>query len=278
MTMRKKEIGFIGLGEMGKPMAEHLLNAGFNVTVCDLVKERVEALAKAGARPARLPEQLAASDVIFIMVPGNRETEQVLFGQNGVWQELKPGAIIIITNTIDPVFYKTLGPKAKEAGVGVLDAPVSGSRLGAEAGTLTFMVGGDEDLFKKCIPVFKAMGKNFFYQGDLGTGQIVKFVNNALLYINWVGAAEAITFGLKCGLKPDRIMEVVATGTGNSWALQHLEFLSSLDRKSSKKTMGQLLEIAKREGVYMPTLGVVSQVLFSSWPQYKKPIDSDTRA
>ncbi|MFC1915959.1 NAD(P)-dependent oxidoreductase [Chloroflexota bacterium] len=268
--MREEKIGFVGLGEMGKPMAENLVRKGFNLTVYDIRTERVEELKALGATVARSLKDLAeVSNKIIIMVRDVPQTEEVIFGKRGMWGALTEGATIITTNSINPLFCRELEARAREKKIGVLDAPVSGSRTGAAAGTLAIMVGGEEHLFKECLPIFEAMGSQIYHMGDIGAGEIAKLANGVMFYISVAAAFEGLALASHGGLKLDRFREVVRKSTGNSWAIENWDLLVQRGedyRREGKKgvtfmgmpaVMDSCLSLARHLDVHLPVLALV---------------------
>ncbi len=214
-------IGFIGLGNMGGPMAANLVKAGHKVTGFDLNPAALEALSQAGgAVAASARDAVTGADVVITMLPAGEHVRQVWLHQGGlidVVQDAKP--LLIDCSTIDVDSARTVTAAAEEAGLVMLDAPVSGGTVGAANGTLTFMVGGDAAAFAAGLPVLQAMGKNIFHAGGPGAGQAVKICNNMMLAINMVGVAEGFLLARKLGLDWGKLHEICATATSNSWAL-----------------------------------------------------------
>lgn len=176
------EIGFIGLGIMGKPMASHLVAAGHTVHVCDLVEESVKHLCLLGAKACSCCKEIAQkSDIIFIMVPDTPDVEAALFGAEGVAEGLKPGSIVVDMSSISPIATKEFAKKLAAMGVKMLDAPVSGGQVGAENATLSIMVGGPLEVFNQVKPYFEKMGKNIVHIGDHGDGQTCKVANQIVV-------------------------------------------------------------------------------------------------
>ncbi|MHB8831946.1 MAG: NAD(P)-dependent oxidoreductase [Desulfobacteria bacterium] len=218
----KNKIGFVGVGEMGFPMAQRLIGAGYSLAVYDKSKEPLAALQASGANVCKsLKEVAQKSDVVIVMVRTTAQAENVLEGNLGIFEGAHPGLTVLLMSTIDPMVVQRLEGAAKGKGMALLDAPVSGARQGAETGTLTIMVGGDEGTFKKQKPVFEAMGKNIFYLGDVGMGESAKLINNLLLLVNMCAAYEAVALGKKVGLRMDVLFDLIKVSTGNSWVVQN---------------------------------------------------------
>ncbi len=215
-----KRIGFIGLGLMGSGMSMNILKAGFPITVWNRTASRTEPLAKAGAKVAKSPKEVAEqSDIVIDIVTDSKDVEEVLLGPNGVIHGVKPGTIVIDMSTISPIRTREMATRFKEKGIKMLDAPVSGGDIGARNGTLSIMVGGDKDAFEEAVPVFQAMGKTITHIGGNGDGQICKAVNQILVGMNMLGVAEALVFAKKAGVDPKKVHAAVAPGAAGSWQL-----------------------------------------------------------
>ena len=217
------QIGFIGLGIMGKPMALNLMKAGFSLVVYNRTASKCAPLAEAGASVARSPQEVAASsDVIVTVVSDTPDVESVLFGKQGVRHGLKRGQIVIDMSTISPAATVEFARRLAEKGCHMLDAPVSGGEKGAIEGTLTIMVGGDRDLFDRCLPIFQAMGKNVVYVGENGNGQKTKLVNQVICACNILSMEEGLRFAGLNGLNLETTLTVVSSGAAGSWMLSNL--------------------------------------------------------
>jgi 3-hydroxyisobutyrate dehydrogenase len=213
------KIAFVGLGHMGAPMARNLLKAGHAVTVFDLSADSVKALTQAGAVAASSPREAVANvEVVITMLPAAAHVRTVLCGEDGVLAGVRPGVLIIDSSTIDPATVTSLAALAKQQGNVLIDAPVSGGTGGAEAGTLTFMVGGDMASFEAAKPVLAGMGKNTVHCGPTGPGQVAKICNNLILGVTMAGVAEAMALGEALGIDPKVLAGVVNTSTGRSWS------------------------------------------------------------
>lgn len=222
------KVGFIGVGEMGFSMAGRLIHAGYELTVFDVVKEPLVSLQSLGARIGDSAKEAAeGSEVIIVMVRTTAQAERVIGGDQGVLEGATAGQTILLMSTIDPIVAKKLAGMAKAKGVDLLDAPVSGARQGAEAGTLTVMVGGPEEIFRKRKPLFDVLGRNIFYLGEIGMGESAKLINNLLLLINMCGAYEAVALGKKAGVKMDVLFDLIKVSTGNSWVVEHWDMVTS---------------------------------------------------
>jgi 3-hydroxyisobutyrate dehydrogenase len=214
-------IAFIGLGHMGKPMALNLLKAGHSLKVFDLNAEAMKELQEAGAQVGESAEQIAKdAQMVFTMLPAGRHVRQVYEGENGLLQAVAPGTVLVDCSTIDAQTSQDLAAKAAKLGLLMLDAPVSGGTGGAIAGTLTFMVGGEDPALEKARPYLDAMGKNIFHAGKAGAGQVAKICNNMLLGILMAGTAEALALGVAHGLDPAVLSSIMARSSGRNWATE----------------------------------------------------------
>ena len=216
-------IGFIGLGNMGGPMAANLVKAGHTVTGFDLNPAALEALAAAGGKTASSArEAIAGASVVITMLPAGEHVRDVYLHQGGVIDLVKnTKPLLIDCSTIDVDSARTVTATAETAGLAMLDAPVSGGTAGAQNATLTFMVGGTEEAFTRGKPVLEAMGKNIFHAGGPGAGQAVKICNNMMLAINMVGVSEGFLLAQKLGLDWEKLHQICSTATANSWALSN---------------------------------------------------------
>lgn len=217
-------IGFIGLGNMGGPMAINLAKAGHELTVFDLSTEAVANLQEqAQITVAASPVEVAAAGqaLIVTMLPAAAHVKSVYLGDDGasgIIAAAAEGTVMIDSSTIDPASAREVAQVAESKGIVVLDAPVSGGTVGAQNATLTFMVGGTEEGFEKAKPVLQAMGKNIVYCGGHGNGQVAKVANNMLLGISMVGVAEAMNLGVKLGMDASILASIINTSSGRCWS------------------------------------------------------------
>jgi len=214
------KITFIGLGNMGGPMASNLVKAGHDVTVFDLSKDAVAALVSEGAKTADTAHEAAnGAECVITMLPAGQHVEAVYLGDDGLLAKLPAGTLVIDSSTIAPETARGVAEVARAKDIPFLDAPVSGGVGGAKAGTLTFICGGSEEAFNKAKPILDAMGKNIFHAGDYGSGQVAKICNNMLLAILMSGTSEALALGVKNGLDPAVLSEIMKQSSGGNWAL-----------------------------------------------------------
>jgi 3-hydroxyisobutyrate dehydrogenase len=213
-------IGFIGLGNMGAPMAQNLVKAGHEVTGFDIVPEPVAALAAKGGRAATSAAEAAASgEIVVTMLPAGPQVRDVYLGEGGILAAARAGALLIDCSTIDVETARHVAATAAEARFAMLDAPVSGGTVGAAAATLTIMVGGDAAAFRRGRPILEAMGRTIIHTGPSGNGQAAKICNNMLLGISMIGVCEAFALADKLGLPAQTLFEVSSKSSGQCWAL-----------------------------------------------------------
>ncbi|MCW8157790.1 3-hydroxyisobutyrate dehydrogenase [Stutzerimonas stutzeri] len=273
-------IGFIGLGNMGAPMAHNLLKAGHQLSVFDLNAAAVENLVGAGALPVDSPTAIAQgnAELIITMLPAAAHVKSVYLGENGLIAHSRAGVMLIDCSTIDPHSAREVAKAAAEHGNPMLDAPVSGGTGGAAAGTLTFMVGGSDADFDHAQPILAAMGKNIVHCGAAGNGQVAKVANNMLLGISMIGVAEAMALGVALGMDAKTLAGVINTSSGRCWSSDtYNPFPGVLDNVPSSrgysggfgsdlmlKDLGLATEAAKQ--VRQPViLGALAQQLYQSF-------------
>jgi 2-hydroxy-3-oxopropionate reductase len=217
----REQVGFIGLGIMGKPMALNLVRAGFPLTVHSRSPGPVEELVAAGSSRAGSPEEVAAAaDVVITMLPDTPDVEQVLLGEHGIRDELRDGALVIDMSTIDPLTTRRFAEELAKAGASMLDAPVSGGEKGAVEGVLSIMVGGSPEAFVRARPLFDVMGQNIVRVGDTGAGQIAKACNQLVVGATIEAVAEALTLASAAGVDPARVREALLGGFAGSKILE----------------------------------------------------------
>lgn len=220
-THMKSHIAFIGLGNMGGPMAQNLLKNNFTVTVFDLNKEAVKQLTEQGAQSADNAAAAAVkADVVVTMLPSGAIVKAVYMGDKGIIEAVNKRTLLIDCSTIAAEDAREVNSAAVKAGISMIDAPVSGGTAAAEAGTLTFICGGDAADFEAAKQVLSAMGKHIFHAGAAGAGQVAKICNNMLLAIHMIGTSEALNMGFSQGLDPAVMSEIMKASSGNNWSLQ----------------------------------------------------------
>ena len=222
----KPIIAFIGLGNMGAPMAENLLKAGYPLCVYDLSARALERLQQAGASVAESPTiAIKNAQVVISMLPAGEQVRSVYLGDedqkgDGLLANMAQGTVVIDSSTIAAADARAVAAAASKLGIDFLDAPVSGGTGGAIAGSLTFIVGGSQDAFARAKPILSDMGKNIFHAGDSGAGQVAKICNNMLLGILMTGTAEAINLGVKNGLDAKVLSDIMLQSSGRNWTLE----------------------------------------------------------
>ncbi len=261
-------VGFVGLGIMGRPMALNLLKSGHEVTVWARRPESMAPLLEAGAQGAANPAAVAAQvDVIFSMVADAPDVREVMLGAQGVVQGAHPGLIAVDMSTIPPAAARSIAADLAEQGVTFLDAPVSGGEVGAIAGTLSIMVGGDPVAFDKVQPLFACMGKSVVYIGESGTGQVAKAANQILTGIGVLAVAEAIAFAKKNGADPSRVREALMGGFAGSKILENhgqrmldRNFKPGFKSWMHEKDMNIVMQTAHDLGLYLPASAATAQM------------------
>lgn len=214
-------IAFIGLGNMGGPMAANLVKAGHSVTAFDLMPEALATFEQAGGKTA--DSALAAvqgAEVVVSMLPAGKHVAGLYTGPEGLLAQMPAGTLVVDSSTIDVATAQAVGAAAVEAGILFVDAPVSGGVSGATAGTLSFIVGGEAASFERAKPFLEAMGKNIFHAGAAGAGQIAKMCNNMLLSVLMAGTAEALQLGIDNGLDPKVLSDIMVKSSGRNWTLE----------------------------------------------------------
>lgn len=214
-------VAFIGLGNMGTPMAQNLLSAGYKVKVFDLVPELTKALESLGAEACgSIAQVVQGADTVLTMLPAGEHVRSVYLGEDGILNLVSDDTLLIDSSTIDPESARLVGDKAQRVGVSFTDAPVSGGVAGAKAATLTFIVGGSVQDFERAKQVLQHMGKNIFHAGDVGSGQMGKICNNLMLGILMSGTCEALNLGIDNGLDPKVLSNIMLQSSGRNWALE----------------------------------------------------------
>ncbi len=216
-------VGFIGVGNMGNPMALNVLKAGFPMTVFDMNPKAMANLLDAGARKAgSAPEVVDGSDIVLTSLPASPDVEAVYLAPGGLVDRAKPGTILVDLSSVLPSTPKKIEPRAKQRGVHFLEAPVSGGVSGARAATLAIMVGGEAAPLERARPVLRAIGPNIFHVGPVGAGNTVKAINNMMACVNGLAMMEGLALGVKAGLDPITVYEVVKASSGGSKALERI--------------------------------------------------------
>ena len=262
------DLGFIGLGIMGKPMAGNLIKAGNRVYVFDRVPQSVDALEAAGAVSCVNAKEVAeAAAVIFLMLPDTPDVEEVLFGKDGVAEGIRPGSTVVDMSSISPIATRRFAERLTALNVEMLDAPVSGGQIGAENGTLSIMVGGKETVFAAIKPFFEIMGKNIVHIGGNGDGQVCKVANQVVVALTLEAVSEALVLASKAGADPAKVRQALLGGFAQSRILEvHGErmlkrtFTPGFRGRLHQKDLNIALQTARELGVSLPGTAIVQEL------------------
>ncbi|MBT3254872.1 MAG: 2-hydroxy-3-oxopropionate reductase [Deltaproteobacteria bacterium] len=263
-----KQIGIIGVGIMGEPMAKNLIDAGFEVTAYDVNREAVDRVAAYGGNPASSPKEAAASkDLVVTMLPDDRIVLEAVMGKNGAMEGMSRGTILVDMSTVSPATSKKIAETLESKGMEMLDAPVSGGDVGAKEASLAIMVGGKKKVFDKALPVLQKMGKNVSYVGDHGAGEVAKAANQIIVALTIEAVAEALIFTKKSGVDPEKVRNALLGGFAQSRILE-LHGQRMLDRnfepggkvRLHKKDTEIAMTSARELGMYLPGTALVSHL------------------
>ena len=268
-------IGWIGTGVMGKSMAGHVQDAGYELFVHNRTKAKAEDLLKKGATWCDSPAEVAArSEMVFSIVGLPKDVEETYLGKKGVLSAKGLCRIIVDMTTSQPSLAQILEQEAAKKGVESLDAPVSGGDIGARDATLAIMVGGKKGVFEEVLPVFQVMGKNIAYMGRAGAGQNTKMANQILVAGTMIGVCESLLYAVKLGLDPQAVIDIISKGAAGSWSISNLgprlvrgDFKTGFLVRHFIKDMGIALQEAAAVGLSMPGLALVHQLYVSAMAQ-----------
>ncbi len=264
-----EKVGFVGLGIMGYPMARNLIEAGYDLVVQNRSPEKAERLAReSGAETAGSPREVAEeAGIVFTMLPGPPVVEEVVTGENGLLEGAREGALLVDISTSSPVLARRLALEAKERGVGMLDAPVSGGDVGAEEGTLSIMVGGTEEDFERARPLLDVMGGTVTHAGPAGTGQVTKAGNQIVVALVLEAVSEALVLCERAGADPEKVLDALSGGLAGNQVIEVKKdkFLSRDFEPGGKveyhlKDLGIALEAGREYGVSLPVTALVDQM------------------
>jgi 2-hydroxy-3-oxopropionate reductase len=261
-------VGYIGLGIMGKSIARNIMKAGFPLVVHNRSRAAVEELVREGAREAFSPAEVAArSDIVFTNLPDSPDVEQVVLGPDGIIEKARKSLVVVDNSTIKPAVARLLASRLGEKGAQALDAPVSGGDIGARDATLTIMVGGPESALKSVMPVFKAMGKTITHVGEAGAGQVAKAANQIMVAAQMAAMGELLIFSQKAGVDPRKVIQAIKDGAAQCWALdvKPQRLFEGNRRPGFKaymqaKDMSIVLETAREYGVPLPSTAQNTQL------------------
>ena len=264
-----RRIGFIGLGIMGKPMALNLIKARYELTVYDIVAERMEELLKAGARRGSSGKEVAGrSEVVITMLPNSPHVREAVLGPGGVLEGAKPGTILVDMSSIAPLASKEIAAKAQAQGVAMLDAPVSGGEPKAVAGTLAIMVGGPQETFDRVKDILAAMGSSVTRVGEIGSGNVTKLANQIIVALNIAAMSEAMVLATKAGVDPEKVFQAIRGGLAGSAVLEAKvplalkgDFKPGFRIELHIKDIANALDTAHELGVPVPLSGVVMEIM-----------------
>ncbi len=262
------KIGYIGLGIMGKPMARNIMGAGYELVVHNRSRESVNELVAEGAIEAHSPAEVAGQvDVVFTNLPDTPDVVLVSVGERGIIEGAHEGLIYIDNSTIKPATTRVIGEKLAEKGVAMLDAPVSGGDVGAIAGDLTIMVGGDSSTLEKVMPVLKAIGTTITHVGGLGDGQIAKAANQIMVAAQMVAMGELLILAQKAGADPEKVVKAIRGGAAGCWTLDnkpHRLFAGNrapgFKAYMQAKDLGIVMDTAREYGVPLPSTAIHEQL------------------
>jgi 2-hydroxy-3-oxopropionate reductase len=264
---RGLQVGFIGLGVMGRPMAANLLKAGFRVAVYDLNRPAVDALIAQGAMDAGSIREAGAAEVVVTMLPDTPDVGAVLFGSGGLAETMRPGSTLVDMSSISPVETRRFAAALAERGIAMLDAPVSGGFQGAEAGTLSIMVGGELEVLERCRPVLESMGKTISHIGASGAGQVCKVCNQVAVAINIHAVAESLTLARKSGVDPAKVRDALLGGFARSTAMDlhgkrvlDDNFAAGFRVALQRKDLRLALETGSATGTPLPVTALIQEL------------------
>lgn len=264
-----KKIGFIGLGIMGKPMARNLLKAGYSLTVYDIVPERMDDVVEAGAKAGSSSKEVAEkSEIVITMLPNSPDVKEAVLAKKGVLEGAKPGTILIDMSSIAPLASKEVAEKAKEKGVTVLDAPVSGGEPKAIEGMLAIMVGGPQETFDEVEDILSVMGASVTRVGEIGSGNMTKLANQIIVALNIAAMSEAMVLAAKAGVNAEKVFQAIRGGLAGSTVLDAkmplvLEgnFKPGFRIELHIKDLANALDTAHEVGVPVPLSSAVMEVM-----------------
>lgn len=268
MSAESPKVGFIGLGLMGKPMASNILKKGYKLTVYNRSKRSVEEIVDLGASRASSPREVGEnSDIVIDMVTDEPDVREVLLGQGGVIEAARKGLTVIDMSTNSPDVAASISSALSASGVEFLDAPVTGGDKGARDATLTIMVGGEKQVFDRCLPVFRCMGKEIVYMGRTGLGQAAKLCNQVAVSLHTLATCESLLFATASGLNSETMLKVLTSGAASSWNLANLgpkiisrDFEPGFKAAHLHKDLKYVMSLADDRKLSLPGTGIVSQL------------------
>ena len=264
-----EDIGFVGLGIMGKPMARNLIKAGHSLTVYDIVGENIEELVADGAKGASSSKEVAThTKKIITMLPDSADSEKAILGPNGVLEGARPGSVVIDMSSIAPSVSQKIAAECADKGVEMLDAPVSGGEPGAINGTLAIMVGGKQEVFNNCFDLLEIMGGNVVLTGGIGAGGVTKLANQIIVAANIEGLSEAMVLAQRAGVDPEKVFNAIRGGLAGS-AVMEAKGPMMLDRnfragfrvRLHQKDLRNVLQTGQELNIPLPVTALIQQML-----------------
>jgi 3-hydroxyisobutyrate dehydrogenase-like beta-hydroxyacid dehydrogenase len=277
-----QRMGFIGIGLMGSQMSRKILEAKYPLTVWNRRKEKAGALITAGAKWADSPKAVAqASDVVITMVTDSAASEEVICGKNGVLEGAHSGLVLIDMGSIAPEMSRSIAERARAKGIPMLDAPVTGNPKVASEGKLGIMVGGPQETFDACLPIFEKMGAKIIHVGENGKGTTLKLINNLIMGVAIEAVAEALVLAAKAGIDPRKVLEITSVGGARTGAMetrgprmiQH-DFTPHFSISNMHKDLSGALKLAEEAGVSLPATSIAREILRAAKSQGKGDLDS----
>src|SRR4030042_5577164 len=280
-----QKIGFIGIGIMGKPMAKNLINAGYSLVAYDICTEALEEIVSYGAKRSSSCKEVASQcDIVITMLPNSPEVKEAVLGKDGMIEGAKKGQVLMDMSSISPLASQELAKELAKEGVEMLDAPVSGGQEKAQSGTLAIMVGGKEEIFKKCKAILEVMGKPVLV-GDIGAGETTKLVNQLIVAINIAAVAEGLILGKKAGVYPERIFEAIKGGFAGSQFLTDKaprifqgKYTPGFKMKLHVKDLNNVLETSRELHTAMPLSAQVMEMMQSLLAEGYDELDNGSLA
>jgi len=275
VSPKRTTVGWIGTGVMGSSMCLHLINKGYKAVVYNRTKRKAKQLIEAGAQWAKSPKEVAQqADVVFTIVGFPKDVRQVYFGKDGIFEGLKKGSVLVDMTTTEPSLAEEIYKEARRVGASSIDAPVSGGDIGAQAGNLSIMVGGDKNGVDAVLPLLRLMGENIVYQGGAGKGQHAKMCNQIMASALMIGMCETLLYGYKAGLDLNTMLSSVSKGAAASWMLDNLaprmvrrDYKPGFYVEHFVKDMGIALKEAERMNLTLPGLSLVHQLYIAAKAQ-----------
>lgn len=277
-----KNIGFIGLGLMGREMSRRLLEGGHSLIVWNRTKEKATPLLAAGAKWAESPKDVAkASEAVITMVTDSAAVEEVVCGKNGVLEGAQPGLILIDMSSIAPEMSRSIAARAKEKGVVLLDAPVTGNPKVAAEGKLGIMVGGPKETFEVCRPIFEKMGVKIIHVGENGKGTTLKLINNLIMGVAIQAVAEALVLAKKAGIDPTKVMEITSVGGARTGAMEtrgprmiQRDFNPGFSLNNMYKDLSTAIKLADEVGAVLPAGSISREIMKAAKSQGKGEMEA----